>query len=60
MAKKDPYSFNFGFNKPKKAKKTRSKKGGGKKAKRKSTGGVRSNAWRAYVGGGLSNAPIPP
>jgi hypothetical protein len=43
-----PTSFNFGANKrPRRAK---GKKGGGKK----------SNAWRAYVGGGArSNAPIP-
>ncbi|HEY7311888.1 MAG TPA: hypothetical protein VH643_21165 [Gemmataceae bacterium] len=48
MAKKDPFSFNFGNNaKPKK------KTGTGKKK----TGGGRGNAWRAYVG--VSNAPIP-
>jgi hypothetical protein len=46
-----------------KAKKTRAKKA--KKPKRprarKSTGTKKkSNAWRAYVGGGVSNAPLPP
>jgi hypothetical protein len=51
MAKKpkfDPISFNFGAN--------RKPRGGkGKKAK-----GRKSDAWRAYVGGGSrSSAPIP-
>jgi hypothetical protein len=53
MAKKvkfDPTSFAFGANAPrKKSKGSRGKKAGGKK----------SNAWRDYVGGGRSSAPIP-
>ena len=56
MAKKsDPLSFNFGANatKPKKPKKPRTSKSG------KTKGGGRGNAWTAYIGGGISNAPIP-
>jgi hypothetical protein len=34
------------------------KKTGRKKAK-KSGGGKKSNAWRQYVSGGVSNAPLP-
>jgi hypothetical protein len=54
MAKRvkfDPTSFNFGANAPRrKPKGGKGKKGGGKK----------SNAWRAYVGGGgRSSAPLP-
>jgi hypothetical protein len=53
MAKRvkfDPTSFNFGANAPRrKPRGAKGKKGGGKK----------SNAWRAYVGGGRSNAPLP-
>jgi len=42
MAKRDPYSFNFGYNaKPKKKK---------RKKTTTTTGGKRSDAWRAYVG----------
>jgi hypothetical protein len=38
-----------------------SKKSKSKKRKaRKASGGKKSNAWRAYVGGGVSNAPLPP
>jgi hypothetical protein len=52
VAKRDPYSFNFGANaRPKKPRK--SKKGGQKR----NSSGNRGNAWRAYVG--VSNAPIP-
>jgi hypothetical protein len=53
VAKRDPYSFNFGANaRPKKP--SKGKKSG---KKRNSGGGNRGNAWRAYVG--VSNAPIP-
>jgi hypothetical protein len=38
-----------------KAKKTKAKK-----AKPRKAGGRKSNAWRAYVRGGVSNAPLPP
>jgi hypothetical protein len=31
-----------------------------KKARTKTSSGKRSNAWRAYVSGGISNAPLPP
>ena len=40
MAKRDPYSFNFGYNVKPKKKRKKTTKGGGK----------RSDAWRAYVG----------
>jgi hypothetical protein len=45
----DPASFSFGANAPRRKPKGRKGKKGGK----------RSNAWRAYVGGGRSSAPIP-
>jgi hypothetical protein len=37
----------------------RKKKSSRKRAK-KTGGGKKSNAWRKYVGGGVSNAPLPP
>jgi hypothetical protein len=48
------------FNTKKKPKRARAAK---PRAAKPRTGGARSNAWRAYVGGGrgytVSNAPIP-
>lgn len=52
MAKRvkfDPTSFAFGANSPRR----KPKRGKGKKR-----GGKKSNAWRAYTGGGNS-APLP-
>lgn len=48
-------SFNFGLNRRPKTKKP--KKTSGKKR----SPGTRnnSNAWRSYIGGSISNAPIP-
>jgi hypothetical protein len=31
-----------------------------KKARTKTSSGKRNNAWRQYVGGSVSNAPLPP
>lgn len=46
-------SFNFGANaKPKKS-------SSGKKSNKGTKSGAKSNVWRAYTGGGISNAPIP-
>jgi hypothetical protein len=53
VAKRDPYSFNFGAN----VRTKKSRKGQKSGKKRSSSGGNRGNAWRAYVG--VSNAPIP-
>jgi len=48
-------SFNFGANK-----KSSKKSSGKKSSKSKGTGrGSKSQAWRAYTSGGISNAPIP-
>jgi hypothetical protein len=47
---KDPFSFNFGFNRKPRAKKKKTKS-----AKKRASAGTKSNAWRKYV----SNAPIP-
>ncbi|HEX5273159.1 MAG TPA: hypothetical protein VFW33_21835 [Gemmataceae bacterium] len=47
----DPTGFSFGANAP------RRKPRGGKG--NTGAGGKKSNAWRAYAGGGRSSAPLP-